>query len=127
MLGGSETIHLWQHKEKLKNIIKAVSVALPRHLAVLGDVVKIKQAETKAFSIYEEANEDILGLALVLEDSILIRKDVPESHKRKILAHEIFHIVCYKSGISQSIPAGIEENLCQLFSQIYFQLKKQGL
>jgi len=102
-------------------------MSVPRSVVILGDKISVKQASAQAMANYEEAGEDVLGLALLLEDSVLIRADAPSAYKKKILAHEIFHLACFKSGISQSINSSTEESLCQLFSQLYFQLKKQGL
>lgn len=100
---------------------------LPKSVTIMGDKVTVRQATPSEMATYEDQSEDVLGLALLLEESILVRSDAPNSYKKKILAHEIFHIACFKSGVSQSISASTEESLCQLFSQIYFQLKKQGL
>ena len=100
---------------------------IPKSVVILGDRISVKQAAAGEMANYEEAGEDVLGLALLLEDTILVRADAPNHYKKKILAHEIFHLACFKSGISQSINSSTEESLCQLFSQIYFQLKKQGL
>ena len=100
---------------------------IPKKLDILGDSVQIKQVDDKTMDEFNGRADETLGLAMLLDALIAIRKSCPEKSKRPILAHEVYHFALYQSGISQSIPPEIEEALCQMFSRLYFQLKKQGL
>ena len=100
---------------------------LPRKIDILGDTIQIKQVDDATMDKFNGKADETLGLAMLLDSMIAIRKTCPEKSKKPILAHEIFHFALYQSGISQSISPEIEEVLCQTFSKLYFQLRKQGL
>lgn len=100
---------------------------IPKKVSILGEIIEIKQVSEESFKQYTAKGEEILGLALLLERKILILSTIPETQKKNVLAHEIFHFMLYQSGASQSISPEIEEVLCQTFSKLYFQLKNQGV
>lgn len=99
---------------------------LPRSITVMGDKIAVKEA-LRGIQAFEDEHSEVMGLAFILEDLILIRKDLPERAKPKVLAHEITHIAMAKNGIDQYLTREQQEVICQMFSQLYFELKKQGL
>lgn len=99
---------------------------IPRQVTVMGDKVVIKQT-VKAIEALESGETEIMGLAFILEDLILIRKDLPAKAKPKVLGHELFHIYLHKIGLDQYLTKEQQEVLCQTFTHAYFELKKQGL
>jgi hypothetical protein len=100
---------------------------IPRKIDILGDTIQIKQVDDATMDKFNGKSDETLGLALLLESITLIRSTCPNPSKKKILVHEFVHFALYQSGISQSISPEIEEALCQTFSRLYFQLKKQGI
>ena len=98
---------------------------LPRSVTVLGDKIAIIEVTDKQMAPYCEPDEDILGLALLLENKILILKDIPHKEKLRVVSHELFHIVIYKMGLRPNPTA--EEVFCQAFAIAHAQLKEQGL
>ena len=99
---------------------------IPRQITVMGDKIAVKQT-VKAIEALETGDTEIMGLAFILEDLILIRKDLPAKAKPKVLAHELCHIAMHKNGIDQFLTKEQQEVLCQMFSHLYFELKRQGL
>lgn len=95
---------------------------LPRSLTVLGVKIVIKQTDKLPMG-----DDETLGVADILDDKIFIHKNMSELGKRKILAHELWHHISFKSGVSQSVTPEIDEVLAQTFATVYFELKKQGL
>jgi hypothetical protein len=100
---------------------------LPKKIVILGDTVTIKQVDDAQMDAFNGRSDETLGLAMLLDDAIAIRKTCPIKSKKLILLHEIFHIALYKSGVSQGISAEIEEVLCQNFARLFIELKRQGL
>lgn len=97
---------------------------IPRSVMVLGHKITIKQ--TEKFPV-EDAERDILGLADILEETIYLHKNLPAKARNKVLIHELAHMGLYLSGASQSISPEIEETLCQMFANLYVELKRQGI
>ena len=99
---------------------------IPRQITVMGDKIAVKQT-VKAIEALESGDTEIMGLAFILEDLILIRKDLPAKAKPKVLVHEIAHLAMHKNGIDQFLTKEQQEVICQMVSHLYFELKRQGL
>lgn len=100
---------------------------LPKIVRVLGDKIRIQEVSSEVLEKFAGKDEDILGLALLLEGRILILKTIPFAEKRRVLYHEIFHFVLYKTAVSVGLHPLAEETLCQSFAATHCQLKEQGL
>ena len=99
---------------------------IPRSITVMGDKIAVKQT-VKAIEALETGDTEIMGLAFILEDLILIRKDLPTKAKPKVLVHEITHLAMHKNGIDQFLTKEQQEVVCQMVSHLYFELKRQGV
>lgn len=102
-------------------------MAMPKKIEILGEQVSVCLRDESFIGKLFSNPEEILGLAILLESKIIINKSVPHGHRKKVLAHEVFHFALMQSGISQSLTPELEECLCQTFASLYFQLKNQGL
>lgn len=103
-------------------------MAIPKKLRIFGVDHKVTVSDKLPVDAKELGmSEDLMGLAWVLEDKIWINKSIPGQSQTKVLLHEAVHHLLYKSGVSQSVPAELEEVLCQLFAHLYTELKKQGV
>jgi len=92
----------------------------------MGDKIAVKQS-LKEIASFEDKDHEVLGLAFILEDLIWIKKDLPPMSKPKVLVHEITHIAMHKNGIDQYLTKEQQEIICQMVSQLYFELKRQGI
>lgn len=99
---------------------------LPNKITVMGEKIAVKQS-LKLLEQFETASDEVLGLALILEDTIIIRKDIPEKSKPRVLVHEAAHHAMHKNGIDQYLSREQQEVLCQMISGLYFELKRCGV
>jgi hypothetical protein len=70
---------------------------------------------------------DTVGLADLTDDVIYLHKEMTEAAKQKILLHEIFHHAMWRNGVDQTLNASQLECLCQLFTYLYIEIKRQKL
>jgi hypothetical protein len=96
---------------------------LPKSVMILGHKTKI--VHTKDLPV--EKDDDTVGLADILDHVIHIHKDISKESKRRIMLHEIFHHAMWRNGATQSISKEMEEVLCQTFSYLYDELKRQNI
>jgi Zn-dependent peptidase ImmA (M78 family) len=96
-------------------------MALPRSVTVLGDKIRVLQVDAKTMK-YEAQDDTAIGLALLLENKILILKNLPEKEKPRVLTHEIVHFILYKTCSNVSISAEMEEVLCQVIATTFGQM-----
>jgi hypothetical protein len=94
----------------------------PTQLNILGRIVKIKQG---AGLVYH--GQPCLGLCNYDEKIILLEKDQPEEMKRETTVHESVHFFLELTGMSQKLSDSENEIYCQLFTALYYDLKKEGL
>jgi hypothetical protein len=100
---------------------------MPKTIKIMGERVTVSLAGDAQFAKYSDSPQEILGLAVLLEKKILLRRGLSPDTLKKVLAHEIFHFILYESGVSQGISGEIEEVLCQAFSRAYFEMRAQRI
>ena len=98
-------------------------MSVPKSVTILGHKTVVKQVR----SLPDGIDVDTVGLADLTDDVIYLHKDLSDTAKKKILLHEIFHHGMWKNGVDQTLNASQLECLCQLFTYLYIEIKRQKL
>lgn len=99
-------------------------MSVPRSVNILGHKTAIKCVK----ELPEDAGDtDTVGLACLTDDIIYLHNGLSDQAKHKILLHEIFHHAMWRNGVDQTLNASQMECLCQMFSYLYLELKRQKI
>jgi hypothetical protein len=98
-------------------------MSIPKSITILGHKTTVKQVK----ALPGDAEVDTLGVADLTDDIIYLHKAMSENAKQKILLHEIFHHAMWRNGVDQTLNGSQLECLCQMFTYLHLELKRQKL